>query len=269
MLLELLVRNHKPEREVDDAVHVTRLPAGGIEHRERALDDLRLAVRVRIGEQRDGEIAAPRQTVALHAVDQEVAHAQPKRAQGHLPHPHLAFGSRKRHAVDDIGDLLDDADGLRRIALEPEVAQGERERRAPMPLLRLDHLVRLLEVLGFLVERLRLGLPEEEKRTRLALGLDIADRLLPDVEELAVAAQLDFARDVLLQATRLDRLGHLEELAGIADLHLERLHVRAHVAQNRRLVRRRGVRLLLGLLPPVLVLEPAVLLRADRVDRAR
>ena len=239
MALEELLRDDPPERIVDDAVDVALLPAGRIQHLQRALDDLGIAERMRVREERNGEVARPRQTVALDAVQQELAHAETKRAERGVVYRLLARRlAREAELVRDVGDLLGKGDLRRLLARKAEVAERERTFVAPDALADFLHLRRLFEVLDLVVQRLGGRLADKELRHHDAFRLDVADRLLPEVVEILDAHERHRAPHVLLHTLRDDGVRHLEELPRIPDLHLQRLHVAAHVPQDGRLVLR-------------------------------
>ena len=225
-----------PQRIVDDAVDVARLPPRGIENHESALYDFSVAKRRGVCKKRNGEVAGPGQAVALHAVDEKLAHAKAQRAKRRLAHRHLALGARERHAVLHVSDFLDEADDLWLLALEAEVAQRDRKRRTPDAAFHFDDEIRLLEERGILVHRLGLRLAEVERRLRGTLRLDVASRFFSDVVKLAVAAKVDDTRRKLLHPLRGNVVWNLEEFPRVSHVQVERNNILSHVAQYRRKV---------------------------------
>lgn len=142
--------DNKPHRIGDDAIHIALV---SIQHRETAPHDFRVTKDVGIGQERDGEIAAPRKTVALQTVHKEIERTEPNR-----PHTHIAqldmtrIGRSERAALGHRATNGNDLDIRNERTLpKPQIMKGQRGIRPPASVRNQAHLGRILHPVGRLL----------------------------------------------------------------------------------------------------------------------
>ena len=152
--LEKIVRDEHPERIVGGVVDMLFADSRASESGERAADRFRGSEGIGVCEQGEREVARPRQTVPLDAVDQKVSHAEAQSVSGAHPDAREFRVGSERSGVADGSEFgvalrMDRVFGFR-----ADVAERQRQRGFPDAGGGLDQLQRLFAELCAAVFRL-------------------------------------------------------------------------------------------------------------------
>ena len=168
------MRDNRPHRIRYDSIYVAFV---GVHDRERPPRNLRVAIDIGVGHERHGQVASPRQAVALDAVNKEIVRAQRQRPfadLGHLPPAGVVRNDPALHGTppSDRHDL-----DVSHVGCKAQIPECERVTRPPAAVRHFVHRRVVLEILRLFRHHLGNGLADKEPRLCIRHALDVRELL--------------------------------------------------------------------------------------------